>query len=283
MSWFYESAGHQAGPVDDAALAGLVNAGTVAGPTLVWRPGMAAWQPYQEVWAASAAAASGQHPALSDAGNGSVATAVARAITPAGLLAGFGYCTECGRGHASDDLAPVLDRRVCGACKPALLQRLREGALQALAAQRYAGFWIRTGAAVLDSVIQTPVNLLVSFLAIWLLSAPNSWGMTSSGSSPGLRAQLAANAITQLASFGLQLAYSTFFVGRFGATPGMLICGLRVRRSDGSALTYRRALLRALANMLNHFTLGLSYILVAIDSEKRGVHDYLCDTRVTFK
>ena len=284
MSWFYESAGRQAGPVDDAALAGLVNTGTVAGPTLVWRPGMAAWQPYQEIWAASAAAANGQPSALSSGNNGNVATAVvARAITPAEMLAGFGYCTECGRGHAADDLAPVLDRRICGACKPALLQRLREGALQPLAAQRYAGFSIRVGAAVLDGVIQTPVNLVVSFLAVWLLGAPGFFDPASSGSMAGLRGQLAVNAITQLASLGFQMAYGTFFVGRFGATPGMLVCGLRVRRSDGTALTYRRALWRALVNLLNHFTLGLSYILVAIDSEKRGVHDYLCDTRVVFK
>lgn len=287
MSWFYESAGRQLGPVDDTTLAGLVNGGAVAGPTLVWRPGMAAWQPYQEVWAASVVAATqGQQTAPVAAGNGAAAggTAGARAITPADLLAGLGYCTECGRGQVPDALAPMLDHRVCADCKPAALQQLREGALVPLDAQRYAGFWIRAGATILDGIFQWPVNLAISFLAIFALTGESiNLGGSGPGWLGGLRGQLALNAITQLLSFGFQITYATFFVGRFAATPGQLVCGLRIRRSDGSALTYRRSLLRALANLLNHFTLGLSYLLVVVDSEKRAVHDFLCDTRVVFK
>lgn len=282
MSWFYESAGRQAGPVDDAVLAGLVNTGAVSAATLVWRPGMAAWQPYQEVWAASAAAAANVVGATNGPAAGGAVVA-ARAITPAELLAGLGYCTECGRGNAADDLAPVLDRRVCGACKPVTLQRLREGALPPLSAQRYAGFWIRVGATILDGIIQMPINFAIGFIAAYLFAHFGNSSGDPTAFSAGLRSQLAVNAITQLISITFQLGYGTFFVGRFGATPGQLVCGLRIRRSDGSALTYRRALCRVLANILNSFTLGLGYILVAVDPEKRGIHDYLCDTRVVFK
>src|SRR6266496_1905513 len=44
MNWYYAEAGQQRGPVSDAELSGLVQAGTVRDDTLVWREGMADWQ-----------------------------------------------------------------------------------------------------------------------------------------------------------------------------------------------------------------------------------------------
>lgn len=50
MNWYYAKDGQQAGPIDDTQLASLVAAGTIRGETLVWKEGMAQWQPYQQVW-----------------------------------------------------------------------------------------------------------------------------------------------------------------------------------------------------------------------------------------
>src|SRR6185295_5274568 len=49
MNWFYADAGQQAGPIPDAELARLVSAGKITGDTLVWREGMANWQPYWDI------------------------------------------------------------------------------------------------------------------------------------------------------------------------------------------------------------------------------------------
>ena len=46
MNWYYASAGQQAGPVSEAELEQLVRNGVVREDTLVWRTGMAGWQPY---------------------------------------------------------------------------------------------------------------------------------------------------------------------------------------------------------------------------------------------
>jgi hypothetical protein len=43
--WFVGVGGVQQGPYDAAALAGLVAAGTLTRETLVWKDGMAGWQP----------------------------------------------------------------------------------------------------------------------------------------------------------------------------------------------------------------------------------------------
>ena len=45
MNWFYSEGGAQKGPVDDAAFRALVANGTIRPDTLVWREGMADWQP----------------------------------------------------------------------------------------------------------------------------------------------------------------------------------------------------------------------------------------------
>ena len=48
MTWFYVDAGQQAGPVPDEQLDELVRSGKVRGDTLVWREGLANWQPYSQ-------------------------------------------------------------------------------------------------------------------------------------------------------------------------------------------------------------------------------------------
>ena len=46
MAWLYLNQGQQTGPVDDAALDVLVRQGIVSDDTLVWKDGMASWEPY---------------------------------------------------------------------------------------------------------------------------------------------------------------------------------------------------------------------------------------------
>src|SRR6266850_4833742 len=48
MNWYYVNAGQQAGPVDEAQLDALRSSGQINAETLVWREGMANWQPYGE-------------------------------------------------------------------------------------------------------------------------------------------------------------------------------------------------------------------------------------------
>jgi hypothetical protein len=47
--WFYAIGDQRHGPVDDAALAGLVGCGVVTPTTMVWSAGMPAWRPAGEV------------------------------------------------------------------------------------------------------------------------------------------------------------------------------------------------------------------------------------------
>src|SRR5579871_1166939 len=138
MSWYYADAGRQVGPVEEAALDELVRSGVVRDDTLVWREGMANWQPHSAV--------RGPKPAP---------PMPAVPMTPAAAVpigAGSSFCSECGRPFAAHQLVPIGGASVCAQCKPIYLQRMQEGG-QAIGARRYAGFWIRFVAVLIDSVI----------------------------------------------------------------------------------------------------------------------------------
>ena len=116
MNWYYVEDGRQAGPVDEAGLNALVASGKIRPETLVWREGMANWQPYREVHppAPSAAAAP---PSF-----GSPAAAGAEAV-----------CAECGGLFPLNDTILIGNARVCANCKPIFVQKMREGVPQSFA------------------------------------------------------------------------------------------------------------------------------------------------------
>jgi len=53
-----------------------------------------------------------------------------------------------------------------------------------------------------------------------------------------------------------------------------------VVRPNGARLGLGRAVGRYFAKRLNLLTGGIGYIMAGFDSEKRGLHDLMCDTRV---
>jgi uncharacterized RDD family membrane protein YckC len=86
-------------------------------------------------------------------------------------------------------------------------------------------------------------------------------------------------------TMGIAVAYYTFFVGKFGATPGKMATSLLIVNADGSKVSYAKALGRYFATefISGCFTLGIGYLMVAWDPEKRALHDRICGTRVIRK
>src|SRR5258705_9130327 len=110
MSWYYVDAGQQAGPVDDSHLEALRLAGKIQPETLIWREGMAAWQPYREAKAAGAQPGAPGAAPLSSGGANEV------------------VCAECGRIFDKENTIQYGTVRVCASCKPVFMQKLAEGA-----------------------------------------------------------------------------------------------------------------------------------------------------------
>ncbi len=105
---------------------------------------------------------------------------------------------------------------------------------------RYAGFWPRLGALLLDFVIMLPVVAL-SF-----------WGDS--------RYRL-FSIYYFLPGTILGLFYSVYLVRRFGGTPGKLVAGIRIRKVDGEPVGYREAFLRYLPEFVFGLLISLALIL----------------------
>jgi uncharacterized RDD family membrane protein YckC len=143
---------------------------------------------------------------------------------------------------------------------------------------RYAGFWWRFLAALIDGVILGIVSKTLQYALFpsLLVTTPTPPGASFDALAP-LFAKLGWEV---LLSTLLALTYSTWFMGALGAVPGMMVCGLKVVRPDGSAIGYGRALARYFASLVSGLILGIGYLLIVFDPEKRALHDMICDTRV---
>lgn len=188
------------------------------------------------------------------------------------------YCSECGRATPTDQLAQFGDRMICGYCKQNYAQKLREG-VAPVAAVTYAGFWIRLGAWLIDAIILTIVQGLIQVLVFGSYFRPGRF-------QPGMRPEeflgpmLGMMGTAWMVSIVVQSCYEGFFVAKLGATPGKMALGLKVLRPNGSMVDLGRAFGRYFAKLLSWLVLGIGYIMIGFDAEKRGLHDMICDTRV---
>jgi uncharacterized RDD family membrane protein YckC len=123
------------------------------------------------------------------------------------------------------------------------------------------GFWRRTGAYIIDAV-----GLIV--LAQILTTLTGGGSATFDTGPSGL-------------SFVIDTAY---FIGLWvywnGQTLGMKALGIKVVKTDGSALTLSTAIIRYIGLIISFVVLAIGVIWVAFDANKQGWHDKIAGTYV---
>lgn len=77
-------------------------------------------------------------------------------------------------------------------------------------------------------------------------------------------------------------AYFIAFTYLSGATLGKRLFHLKVIDKGGEKLTFLNVIYRETIGRFLSGLLCLGYLLIAVDTEKRGLHDVLCDTRVIY-
>ena len=187
------------------------------------------------------------------------------------------YCAECGRPTSAEELARFGDLLVCPACKDTYVQKLREGAAP-VAAVAYAGFWIRFVAVLIDGIILGVVNGIVQLTLVGSVLTMPQPGVTPDITSIG--PMLGRLGLASLVGMIIGACYEGFFIANLSATPGKMVMGIKVVRPDGSRVDLGRAFGRYFAKLLSYFILCIGFIMVGFDSQKRGLHDMICDTRV---
>lgn len=108
MSWYCILNGERLGPIAGPDWSRLVAEGRITLETSVWKEGMKEWRPLRDITGALVPT----HPPDDRVHE----------------------CVECGHLLPDEDLMRLGAVRVCAGCKPALLQRMREGAPPAMEA-----------------------------------------------------------------------------------------------------------------------------------------------------
>jgi uncharacterized RDD family membrane protein YckC len=131
----------------------------------------------------------------------------------------------------------------------------------AVVTTRYAGFWIRVVAYLIDAVILGVVGAILSGVGL------HSRSVDAQSSSP--------SALLSLIYFGLLWSH---YGG--GQTLGMRLLKLRVVGTDGNQIGVVRALVRWLFLFISFVVCFIGVIWVAFDPQKQGWHDKVASTCV---
>ncbi len=140
--------------------------------------------------------------------------------------------------------------------------------------QEYAGF-IRRAVAF-------SVDLIIVGLILLVAAAPASavGAFFPRRVFAGLHAAVSAAVAIFSVVFGAVYLIACWTL--LGQTPGMMLMGLRVARTDGQAMTLGRALCRYLGLLLSALPLCLGFFWILIDARRQGWHDKLGGTVVTY-
>ncbi len=251
-SWYFVKDGQRNGPMRREELDARVAEGLVNGDTLVWRPGMAAWDKASSVaeLGVPALPVPPPLPAMSTASwQGDAAEEAEfypRADRPEGNASVSG-----------EDARARMMARIAGAGRP-----------------NFAGFRIRLAAKAIDWVVLYGIGTLVERAVVALAFegvAP------AAGDWAGIFRLLAYTGVINTV---IAIVYHVYFMSVHEATPGKRILGLRLVRADGGRLGAGRVIGRYFAEGLSTITFFAGYVMAAFDDEKRTLHDFMCDTRV---
>jgi uncharacterized RDD family membrane protein YckC len=159
------------------------------------------------------------------------------------------FCPNCGK--ENDDRA--LFCQTCGA----QFATNRAAAVAVAESGRYAGFWVRFVAAVIDGIIVLVGSGLVS-------SATFGAGIAVGIVGPWL--------------------YEAFMLSsEWQATVGKRAMSIVVTGLDGGRISFARASARHFAKYISGFLLCIGFIMVAFTEKKQALHDMIAETFVVFR
>ena len=148
----------------------------------------------------------------------------------------------------------------------------------------YGGFWSRLLAFLINGIL---LYILISIIAVVIFMSKYGQSAYSSlvssvGNSDEINNPFFGSFVWIVFSTFLivTVLYSTISIGIWGRTLGKVALKLKVVKPDGSRVSIMRAFGRSLAYILNYFTFGLAFLIIAFTNKKRGLHDYIADTIV---
>ncbi|MFA9465120.1 MAG: RDD family protein [Velocimicrobium sp.] len=138
----------------------------------------------------------------------------------------------------------------------------------------YAGFFVRLSAAFIDGIIVFMLLLLVR-VPVWITTL-------SMGNNPFSKAVLFRFSAWDIAIYLLGTMYYVLMIYYVGATIGKKLLHIKVIGEDAT-LSFLTVLYReTVGKYISSAILCVGFFMIGIESQKRGLHDILCDTWVIY-
>lgn len=148
---------------------------------------------------------------------------------------------------------------------------------------RYAGFWRRVAAYLLDYVLLGAVLTVISVLWFYpriAAALPLDENATLEETMPLFRLVLQLAAIELVVYW---LYYSLMESSRLQATIGKIAMGIQVTDAGGKRISFGRASFRFFGKILSTAIFFIGFIMAGLTSRKQALHDILADTLVVIK
>ncbi|MBH5323241.1 RDD family protein [Erythrobacter sp. JGD-13] len=140
----------------------------------------------------------------------------------------------------------------------------------------YAGFWIRVGAYIIDSIVVSIGAGLIGGIVGGVIGA----GVATTGGDIGAM-ESSLNLTGGFIGLVIGIAYyAGLESSSWQATLGKKAVGIIVTDTNGNRISFLNAIGRYFAKILSAIILLIGYIMVAFTEKKQGLHDMLASTLV---
>jgi uncharacterized RDD family membrane protein YckC len=148
----------------------------------------------------------------------------------------------------------------------------------AAAPTRYAGFWRRFWAFIVDGFI---IGVIMMPFSLGLWGTIVAMGQSGTDNVETIARIIAASMMAWLLRAVATWLYGALFESSaWQATPGKKLLGLMVTDLEGHRISFLRASGRAFGKWFSGLILGIGFLMVAFTEKKQGLHDMLAGTVV---
>ena len=181
------------------------------------------------------------------------------------------FCSQCGAKNTQD-------AKFCVACgnQLGLVNTPTTTARDAtFVSPAFAGFWFRTLAAIVDSLLSQIAAVLLAFPLGFAL------GASMAGESSSSEIEVAAQAMGFVVGFLINWLWFTLAESsHWQASIGKKLVGLKVTDENGERISFGKANARYWSKILSALMFCVGFLMVAFTAKKQGLHDKIARTLV---
>jgi len=146
--------------------------------------------------------------------------------------------------------------------------------MQEINKPQYAGFFVRLSAAFIDGIIVSALLFIVR-VPMWLSAL-------SAGSNPLNANILFRFSFVDIVVYLLATTYYVLMTYYESATIGKKLLNIKVIGEEGKLSLFTVLYRETIGKYISTAIMCIGYFLIGVDSQKRGLHDMLCDTWVVY-